>query len=197
MFRISLASLRLRSGCFGFRIYYKNMIKPILTIPNDKLRQRSEEITSFDKSLANLITDLSETLDSQTDPPGLGLSAPQINVFKRVFVAKIKNRIKAFVNPLIVKLSKKEVTYLEGCFSVPDFYGHVIRPAEIELKSCDMQGKKSKKNYRGLPARIIQHEIDHLDGVIFIDHVHAQNGKVFKVEKDKKGQEQLVEIAYA
>lgn len=172
------------------------MIKPILTIPDDKLRQRSEEITTFDKNLQNLIADLSQTLESQTDPPGLGLSAPQINVFKRVFVAKIKNRIKTFVNPVILKFSKKEVAYLEGCFSVPDFYGHVIRPAEIDLQSQDKHGKKSRKNYKGLGARIIQHEVDHLDGVLFIDHVHDQNGKIFKVEKDKRGKEELVEIAY-
>ncbi|OGD88196.1 peptide deformylase [Candidatus Curtissbacteria bacterium RIFCSPLOWO2_02_FULL_40_13b] len=172
------------------------MIRDILTIPNGKLRQQSEEVKTFDKNLESLISDLSQTLESQTDPPGLGLSAPQINVFKRVFVAKIKNRIKAFINPKISKFSKKEIAYLEGCFSVPDLYGHVTRPAEIKLGSQDRHGKKSKKSYKGLPARIIQHEVDHLDGILFIDHVHAQNGKIFKVEKDKKGKEELVEAAY-
>src|SRR3990167_7391652 len=101
------------------------MKRDILTIPNDRLRQKSAEVNTFDKSLATLIADLTQTLESQTDPPGLGLSAPQIDVFKRVFVAKIKNRVKAFVNAQITKFSKKEVVYLEGCFSVPDLYGHV------------------------------------------------------------------------
>ncbi|MBI2594210.1 peptide deformylase, partial [Candidatus Curtissbacteria bacterium] len=110
------------------------MIKPILTLPDERLRQRSQEITSFDKSLESLIGDLADTLVAQTDPIGLGLSAPQIGVFKQVFVAKIRNRVKSFINPKIVKLSKQEVTYLEGCFSVPQLYGHVIRPAELDLE---------------------------------------------------------------
>ena len=172
------------------------MIKKILITPDKKLRQISQEITSFDHSLKSLITDLTETLEIQTDPPGLGLSAPQIGIFKRVFVAKIKNRIKSFVNPKILKTSKKEITYLEECFSVPNLYGHVARPAEIDLEACDKHGKKIKGHYKSLPARIIQHEVDHLNGILFIDHVHDQNGKIFKVEKDKGGKEQFVEVAY-
>src|SRR3989344_5728560 len=170
------------------------MIKNILTIPDEKLRQRSDEIVVFDRALSQLISDLTNTLDAQLDPPGLGLSAPQINVFKRVFVARIRNKIKAFVNPKILKFSQKEIAYLEGCFSVPELYGHVIRPAEIDLESQDRHGKTSKVHYKALPARIIQHEVDHLNGILFIDHVHDQNGKLFKVEKDKGGKEQFVEV---
>src|SRR3989344_1970122 len=173
------------------------MVKKILITPDKKLRQISKEVTSFDHSLKSLIANLTEMLEIQTDPPGLGLSAPQIGIFKRVFVAKIKNRIKSFVNPKILKLSQKEIAYLEGCFSVPNLYGHVVRPAEIDLEANDLHGKKIKSHYTGLPSRIIQHEVDHLNGILFIDHVHAQNGKLFKIEKDKKGQEQFVEIAYA
>src|SRR3989344_3065546 len=172
------------------------MIKKILTIPQDetKLRGKSEKVVAFDQSLKKIIKDLSETLEAQTNPPGLGLSAPQIDVFKQVFVARIRNRIKAFVNPKITKFSKKEITYLEGCFSVPNLYGHVVRPAEIDLEAQDAQGKLSKNHYKGLPSRIIQHEIDHLNGTLFVDHIHAQNGKVFRVKKDKGGREQFVEV---
>lgn len=172
------------------------MIQKILTIPNNEkqLRQRSKEVTAFDKALVNLVDDLGQTLQAQTDPPGLGLSAPQIGVFKRVFVARIRNKIKGFVNPKITKFSKKEISFLEGCFSVPQLYGHVVRPAEIDLEAQDKHGKKSTNHYKGLPARIVQHEIDHLEGILFIDHVHDQNGKVFKVKKDKKGKEQFVEV---
>src|SRR3989304_9382444 len=163
------------------------MIKQILKVPDNLLRQKSEEVVSFDKSLDGLILDLAETLVSQTDPVGLGLSAVQIGVLKRVFVARVKNRVKHFVNPKILKFSKKEITFLEGCFSVPEFYGHVTRPAELDFEAQDTHGKKTQGHYKGLPARIIQHEIDHLDGILFTDHVHAQNGKIFKIEKDKKG----------
>lgn len=172
------------------------MIKKILTIPEDntKLRQKSTEVVNFDKSTVQVVTDLIDTVEAQTDPVGLGLSAPQIGVFKRIFVARVRNKIKHFVNPKIEKFSKKEIALMEGCFSVPDLYGHVIRPAEIDLESCDMHGKNQKSHYKGLPSRIIQHEMDHLDGILFVDHVHDQNGKIFKVEKDKKGKEQFVEV---
>ena len=142
------------------------MIKPILTLPNNKLRQKSDEVINFDKNLGNLITDLSDTLQIQTDPPGLGLSAPQIGVFKRVFVAIVRNKVKAFANPMILKFSQNQVALLEGCFSVPELYGHVTRPAEIDLEAYDKQGKKVKGHFKGLAARIIQHEVDHLNGVL-------------------------------
>ena len=172
------------------------MVQKVLTLPDKRLRQKSSEVTAFDQSLSKLISDLTDTLFAQTNPPGLGISAPQIGIFKRVFVAKIRNKIKTFVNAQIVKISQKEIAFIEGCLSVPNLYGHVMRPAEIDLESADRHGKKSRTHYKSLSARIIQHEIDHLNGTLFIDHVHAQNGKLFKVEKDKKGQEQFVEVAY-
>src|SRR3990167_7197783 len=179
------------------------MKQKVITIPDDdkRLRQVSKEVKSFDKNLGQLIVDLTETLEAQTDPPGLGLSAPQIGVLKRVFVGRIRNRqslsvnrIKAFVNPKIIKFSHQKVTILEGCLSVPELYGHVARPAELDLESQDARGRKSTRHYKGLPSRIIQHEVDHLNGVLFIDHVHTQNGKMFKVEKNKHGKEQFVEL---
>lgn len=175
------------------------MLKPILTIPKDDkfLRQKSDEVISFDKSVETVINDLTDTLESQKDPVGLGLSAPQIGILKRIFVARVRNKIKAFVNPKIIKFSKKEASYLEGCFSVPELYGHVMRPAEIDLAAQDKQGKKSQNHYKGLPARIIQHEVDHLNGTLFVDHIHDQNGKVLKVEKNKKGKEEFVEVPLA
>ena len=175
------------------------MVKPILTIPNEEnlLRQKSNVVTTFHKSTNQLIRDLAYTLIAQIDPPGLGLSAPQIGVFKRVFVARIRNKIKSFINPKILKFSTSEIAYLEGCFSVPLLYGHVMRPAEIDLESHDKGGKTMKNHFKGLPARIIQHEIDHLDGILFVDNINTKNGKLFRVEKDKGGKEQFVEVSSA
>lgn len=173
------------------------MIQKVLTVPDKRLRERSVEVLSFDQTLEKIITDLVDTLESQVNPVGLGISAAQIGVFKRIFVARIRNKIKPFVNPRILKFSKKEVAIIEGCLSIPNLYGHVVRPAEVDLQAQNRYGKTFKNHYKGLAARIIQHEIDHLNGTLFIDHVHDQNGKLFKVEKDKKGQEQFVEIAYA
>ncbi len=172
------------------------MIKNILTIPkdNNQLRQTSKEVITFDKSVEQVVLDLTDTINAQKDPVGLGLSAPQIGIIKRIFVARIRNKIKHFINPKILKFSKKEVSLMEGCFSVPDIYGHVVRPVEINLQAQDMHGKSTNSIYKGLPSRIIQHEIDHLNGTLFTDHIHDQNGKIFKVEKGKKGKEEFIEV---
>lgn len=187
----------------------------IITIPDECLRQKSQPVKKFDAELEKLVADLKNTLESQAEPFGLGLSAPQIGVLKRVFVARIgikakqkstKNKrsqensenlgkILAFINPKILNFSEKKILLLEGCFSVPQYYGHVIRPAEIDLEAVDEKGKRLKKHYRGISARVIQHEIDHLNGVLFIDHIHTQNGKLYKVVKDKKGKEKFQEVA--
>ena len=130
---------------------------------------------------------------AQKNPPALGMAGPQIGVFKRVFVAKIRKKFKPFVNPRIIKKSKDEGPYLEGCFSVTGIYGNVTRPLEVTVEAQDQFGKRITRSLKGLEAKIIQHETDHLDGKLFIDHVYNQNGKLFKVEKDKEGNEQLVE----
>lgn len=169
------------------------MIQPFVALPNERIRQISQQVTNFDKSLKNLIRDLIETCQAQKSPPALGMAAPQIGVLKRVFVAKIRNKFRPFVNPKITKVSQKQGAYLEGCFSVGGKYGHAIRPLEVDIEAQDVSGKKFSRHYRGLAARIVQHETDHLDGILFIDHVYRQNGKLFRVEKDKKGKELLVE----
>ncbi len=170
------------------------MIQPFVALPDEKIRQTSNKVLTFDKNLHKLIKDLKDTSMAQENPPALGLAAPQINVKKRVFVARIRNKFKPFVNAKLLKITKTQSAYLEGCFSVPGQYGHAARPTEIDVEAQDAFGKKFTRHYKGLPARIIQHEIDHLDGILYIDHVFAQNGKLFRVEKDKKGKEILVEV---
>lgn len=177
------------------------MIKPFISLPDEKIRQKSDEIVAFDKSLTALVKDLTDTAAAQTNPTALGLAAPQIGVFKRVFIARIRNRqslsankFKPFVNARLIKASKKQGAHLEGCFSVQGIYGHVIRPLEVTVETQDISGKTITRNYKGLPARILQHEIDHLEGILFVDHTYQQNGKLFKIERDKKGNEELVEF---
>lgn len=169
----------------------------ILTVPNPILRQKSLPVSTFDNQLLDLVSQLKGLLEQQKDPPGFGLSAPQIGILKRVFVGIIGNNLKAFVNPEILELGTTSITMLEGCLSVPEFYGHVIRPADVKVSSFSENGGKFTRWYKGLSARVIQHEIDHLNGILFIDHVHAQNGKLFKILKDAKGGEQLAEVTLA
>ncbi len=169
------------------------MIKNFITLPDQKIRQISQEVSGFDKSIEGLIQDLIDTSNAQENPIALGLAAPQIGVFKKVFVARIRNKFKPFVNPKIIKFSKNRANLMEGCFSVNGIYGGVTRPAEVDVEAYDQYGKKFTKHYKSLEAKIIQHELDHLSGVLFIDHVKKQNGKFFRVEKNKKGKEELVE----
>lgn len=169
----------------------------ILTLPNPILRQKSLPVSSNDSQLLELVDELKRLLEQQKDPPGFGLSAPQIGILKRVFVSLIKNDFKAFINPEIAEFGKENVKMLEGCLSAPEFYGHVIRPADVKVTAFTEFAKKFTRWYKGISARVIQHEIDHLNGVLFIDHVHSQNGKLFKVAKDAKGKEQLTEVTFA
>lgn len=173
------------------------MIKPFIAVPDEKIRQKGNDVIAFDKSLIGLIKDLTETAAAQQNPTALGLAAPQIGVARKVFIANIRSKFKPFINARVIKSSKKQGAYLEGCFSVPGIYGHVTRPLEVTVEAHDISGKKITKTYKGLAARILQHEIDHLEGILFIDHTWRQNGKLFRVKKDKKGNEQLVEIIHA
>lgn len=170
------------------------MIKNIIALPDEKIRNKSQNVNSFDENLRGLIKDLIETSEIQTDPPALGMAAPQLDVFKRTFVAKIRNKFRPFINPKITKVSDKETALMEGCFSVKGLYGQVMRPSEIEVEYRDSFGKKVTAKLKGLPAKIFQHELDHLNGTLFIDHVNAQNGKMFRSKKNKKGEEEFVEL---
>ncbi len=145
------------------------MVQKIIGLPDTKIRESSKEITSFDMYLEKIIKDLIETSEIQKDPPALGMAAPQIEVFKRVFVAKIRNKFRPFLNPSITKYSKRQSALLEGCFSVLGLFGQVTRPAEIDVEYQDRHGKKITKHFKGIAAKIIQHEFDHLNGTLFID----------------------------
>lgn len=170
------------------------MVKNIVALPDPKIRNTSFETTNFGPELKKLVLDLIETSEIQKDPPALGMAAPQINVFKRAFVAKVRNKFKPFINPKIIKKSQKETALMEGCFSVTGLYGQVMRPSEIDVEFQDVQGRKVITKLKGLPAKIFQHELDHLNGILFIDHVNTQNGKMFKSKKNKKGDEEFIEI---
>lgn len=163
-------------------------VKKIITIPDPLLRQKSQKIKGFDQQLITLVQDLKDTLEAQNDPPGVGLSAVQIGVLKRVFVARLESHLKEFINPEILSYSKETSDFFEGCLSIPEFYGHVIRPETIEVKAFSQNGEKFSDTYRGLASRIIQHEIDHLDGTLFTDHIHSQKGEILRIAgTDKEG----------
>jgi len=133
------------------------------------LRQRSDEVTAVDAELRQFVDDLFETMDVAK---GVGLAANQVGVAKRVAVVGVEQERLALVNPVILSAegrSREE----EGCLSVPDVYGYVERPERIVVEALDREGRRYQREAAGLLARAIQHEIDHLDGILFLDHLSA------------------------
>lgn len=170
-------------------------VKKIVSIPDSRLRQISQKITKFDEELQELIADLIDTLEAQTDPPGIGIAGVQIGVLKRIFIARLGNKLKEFINPEIITLGKVESELFEGCLSVHHYYGYVYHPTTVTIRAQDKKGEFFTKKYKGLPARIMQHETDHLNGILYVDHVIAQKRKLLKITaQDENGDDIFEEV---
>jgi peptide deformylase len=148
-------------------------IKPLIILPDPILRQASKPIERVDDELKRLADDMLETM---YDAPGIGLAAIQIGVPRRMLVIDVSRegedkQPQVFINPEILKSSDERSVYEEGCLSIPDYYAEVERPATITLKYLDRDGKELTAEADGLLATCLQHEIDHLNGVLFIDHI--------------------------
>lgn len=144
---------------------------PILQYPNPVLAQKAEPVTVFDESLAQLAKDMAETMYAA---PGIGLAAPQIGRLIRLVVIDVsdeKNDLKVFVNPTIEVLGEETVCGEEGCLSLPDVYDKVERSAHVRVKAQDLKGEPFELECEDVLAVCIQHECDHLEGVVFIDHL--------------------------
>jgi len=140
---------------------------PIVTYPNKILRKKSQKISDpASEEIKNLILDMGETMIKNE---GIGLAAPQIGKNIRLFVVNTKEGIEAWINPKIVWKSRYKQIGEEGCLSIPKVFGPVKRFTEIKLEAQNSDGEKISFHAEGLYARVIQHEIDHLDGVLFID----------------------------
>ena len=171
---------------------------PIVLIPDSRLRQESVPVSGVDSSIRKLMDDMLETM---YDAPGIGLAAIQIGEPIRVIVMDLQERPddlpedapapkqpRYFVNPEILWASDELSTYDEGCLSVPEVYDEVKRPARVRLKYLNYQGEEVIEECDGLYATCIQHEMDHLNGVLFIDHLSKlkRDRAVTKVKKLKK-----------
>lgn len=178
------------------------MIRKILQSGNPILRTKSKPVIKIDKKVLSLIQDLKDTLNSQKEPEGVGLAAPQIGKNLRVFVASYKEFNRVMINPEIISIhkapstkhrprkSRKEI--LEGCLSLPYYYGPLKRAPKITVKYLNEQGKEVVETLEGFNAQIILHEIDHLEGVLFIDRLFAEKKPLYKVEGDEWEEVELV-----
>jgi peptide deformylase len=140
---------------------------PIHLLGSPVLRQHSVDITEVDEEVRRLIADMFETMDAAK---GIGLAANQVGIARRVAVVDVDEDRFALVNPRIVE-TEGRATAEEGCLSIPEIYADVARPDRIVVEALDAEGNPFRKEATGLKARAIQHEIDHLDGILFLDHL--------------------------
>lgn len=168
----------------------------ILAYPEKSLLQPSVKVENIDDELRKLIDDMGETMFKA---PGIGLAAPQVGVNKRVIVydvnaenktddeaREIKQEFRALINPEIISASGSIVSKEEGCLSVLDYNADVKRYEKVSIRALNLEGRQLEFNMEGIPAIIMQHEIDHLDGILFIDRISALKRAMYKKKVTKK-----------
>jgi peptide deformylase len=159
--------------------------REVIVIPHETLNSKADKVKEFNSELHTLIDDMVDTMRAA---PGVGLAAPQVNVRQRVIVVEYGDdeeeeeaptQLYSVVNPVVSRRSKETVTGIEGCLSIPDYVGEVERAAEVTVKGQDRHGKPMKIKAKGWLARIFQHEVDHLDGILFLERAE----RIFKLEE--------------
>jgi peptide deformylase len=177
----------------------------IVIAPNPVLSNISKPISRVTPSIIKIIEEMKKTLDKTTDPKGVGLAAPQVGKSLRIFIAKPtdNSKISIFINPEILENSQKinimkskenDSKKLEGCLSLPSIWGPVDRSSWIILSYMDELGNQHKQKFSGFLATIIQHETDHLNGILFPKRVLDQKGTLYKSHKNKKNEDEFEEI---
>jgi len=160
------------------------MILKLVDIKNPILRQKAKKVKIIDKKILKIIEDMKDTLLASKDPEGIGLAAPQVGKSLQIFIINFEGLKRVVINPKVISIGsikkiKKSPKTLEGCLSLPHYYGPIKRPDEIVIKYTDEHGKTKEEKFTGFAAHIVQHELDHLNGKLFIDHILAQNSPLY------------------
>lgn len=169
----------------------------VVKAPDNKLRIKTKPIKKITPELVKIAREMIKTAKSFKDPEGVGLASTQIGRNERFFVGKIGKggEFVTVFNPKIIKTAPKQKVFFEGCLSIPDVYGETTRPISVTVQFQDETGQKITKRLQGIAAWIFQHEVDHLNGTLFMDHVVSQKGRVFKVAgRDQTGSEIFEEV---
>lgn len=178
----------------------------ILLAPNEVLSAKAKPIKHITKEIKRIIDDMKDTLVKASDPEGVGLAAPQVGESLQLFIMKptAKSSITVCINPQVTvhevsekqekKRHKHEEVQLEGCLSLKDIWGTVQRAQYVLMQYIDEDGKKHSKEVKGFEAIIVQHEFDHLQGILFPRRVLEQKGKLYKSHKNSKGDDEFEEM---
>ena len=170
---------------------------PILTAPDPRLKVKAREVVAVDDEIRRLMDDMYETMHAA---PGIGLAAPQVGVLKRVIVVDVskdgeERRPYRMANPEILWQSEELATYNEGCLSLPEHYADVARPAEVRVRYIDENNNRQELHATGLLATCVQHEIDHLEGVLFVDHISSLKRNIILRKLTKLKRQKVAEPA--
>jgi peptide deformylase len=178
------------------------MVRKILQSGDPILRRTSKAVLKVDKKVLEIVRDLNDTLAVQKDPEGVGLAAPQIGKNVKIFMANYKDFRRVVINPEIVKIENsphsvktsrgKKNEILEGCLSLPYFYGPLRRAHKVTLKYLNEKGEEITEDFLDFEAQIILHEVDHLNGILFVDRLLKEKKPLYKVENDEWEEVELI-----
>lgn len=176
------------------------MIRKIVRSGDPILRKISKPVIKIDQKVLDIIKDLKDTLAVQKDPEGVGLAAPQIGKNLRIFAVKYNKFERIVINPEIIKQVKTELKLekevkneiLEGCLSLPNYYSSLQRSQNITIKYLNEKGEPVTENFRGFHAQIVSHEIDHLNGIMFLDRLLEQKKPLYKLTGEKWEEVELI-----
>ncbi len=167
----------------------------VVKAPDARLRVKTKPVRKINPALKNTLKEMVKLTKTFKDPEGVGLAATQVGLTESFFVAKDTKKFISVINPRIISVGKRTKQYFEGCLSVPNMWGEVRRATNIKVSYQDSGGKSITVSLKGIPAWIFQHEIDHLNGILFSDRVLEQKGKFYKFTgKDKIGTDTFQEI---
>lgn len=188
----------------------------IITAPDPKLRIKTKPVKKINQALLNTLSQMVKLTKTFTDPEGVGLAATQVGLDECFFVARLHDtkqkppskptqrvsrwanydkEFTSIINPKILFYSKRTKSYFEGCLSIPNIWGEVRRHTNIKVSYQDVDGRSITKTLTGIPAWIFQHEVDHLNGILFSERVLEQKGKFYKFTgKDKTGTDIFEEV---
>ncbi len=171
----------------------------IIPSPNPVLFKKAQPVKQISADLQLLVKHMAESLIEADNPKGIGLAAPQVGKSLRLFLVKIdpQSPLYVFINPTIVEKSVKMAEskeILEGCLSIPGVWGSVKRHETVKVRYMGLDAKEKEKTFGGLLSTVVQHEIDHLNGILFTHRVAEQRNKLYKTVKDDKGKEVFREI---
>lgn len=177
------------------------MVQKVIQSKDPLLRKTAKAVAKVDKKILGVIKDLKDTLRTQKEPEGVGLAAPQIGKSLRIFVTDYKNFRRVIINPEVIKTEKSDAKdverkpkkeILEGCLSLPYYYGPLKRADIVTLKYLNEEGEETTETFKGFDAQIVLHEVDHLNGILFVDHILSEKKPLYRVDGNEWEEVELV-----